>query len=406
LSHLRFNVGLQSAILNFRSRNIMRKKEMVTNEGNTTPSAADRPNAGRRRNPFVRLLISLLRPVRRTLVGHIETQINEFQTYQSDLLINVHLKLDEAHIKLDEARIKIDETCSRLEALEDVRDRVNQLSQHMDEIGLRIRSPIQVDESTFSLRIYDGFVFVPRTDTLLLLLLLDAGPQGLEPGTRTILKKLLAPGMTFIDVGAHIGLLTLAGARAVENSGKVYALEPTSRGFELLNRALVVNGLTSRVVARCQAAGARRERSKFYVGRVIGHSSLHPSPELSSYGVEPIDVEVIPLDEVIPAGERADVVKIDVEGGELAVLQGMTRIINEHRDLVIIAEFGSSHLKAAGITSAQWFAAFYEFGFDAFAIDELTSACRPVGPSDMETISSVNILFGRPASPILARVFG
>ena len=42
--------------------------------------------------------------------------------------------------------------------------------------------------------------------------------------------------------------------------------------------------------------------------------------------------------------------KIDVEGAELAVLQGMTRIITENRDVVIIAEFGSSHLKAAGIT--------------------------------------------------------
>ena len=125
----------------------------------------------------------------------------------------------------------------------------------MDEIGLRIRGPIQVDESTFSLRTYDGFVFVPRTDTLLLLLLLDAGPQGLEPGTRTILMKLLAPGMTFIDVGAHIGLLTLAGARAVQNNGKVYALEPTPRGFELLNRALVVNGLEQ---PRCCKMSSRR----------------------------------------------------------------------------------------------------------------------------------------------------
>ena len=378
---------------------------MLTTEGNAAPSAVDRPKAGRHRSPFARLVLSLLRPVRRALVGHIEGQISEFQTDQSQLLINVHLKLDEAHIKLDEARIRIDETCSRLEALEKLSDRVNQLSQHMDEIGLRIRGPIQVDESTFSLRTYDGFVFVPRADTLLLLLLLDAGPQGLEPGTRAILTKLLAPGMTFIDVGAHVGLLTLAGARAVGNIGKVYALEPTSCGFELLNRALVVNGLSDRVVARCHAAGARRERSKFYVGPVIGHSSLQPSPELSSYNVKPVEVDVIPLDEVVPVGERVHVVKIDVEGAELAVLQGMTRIINEHRDLVIIAEFGSSHLKAAEITPAQWFAAFYEFGFEAFAIDELTSTCRSVRSSDMETIGSVNILFGRPASPILARVF-
>lgn len=391
---------------------------MVTNEGNAALSAVDQQIAGRRRNRFVRLVLSLLRPVRRALVGHIESQINEFHSHQIEILFSLHEKLDEMHTislhqkldealtKLDEARIKLDDACSELQALEDTRDHINQLSRHMDEIGLRIRGPIQVDESTFSLRTYDGFVFVPRSDTVLLLFLLDAGPQGLEPGTRTILMKLLAPGMTFIDVGAHIGLLTLAGARAVEKDGKVYALEPTPRGFELLNRALVVNGLSSRVVAKCQAAGVRRERCKFYIGPVIGHSSLHPSPELSSYGAEPIDVDVVPLDDVVQAGERVDVIKIDVEGAELAVLHGMTRIITENRDLVIIAEFGSSHLKAAGITPLQWFAAFYEFGFEAFAIDELTSQCRAVRPADMETIDSINILFARKTSPSLARVFG
>ena len=135
---------------------------------------------------------------------------------------------------------------------------------------------------------------------------------------------------------------------------------------------------------RLPALGAKD--AKFYVGSIIGHSSLHPSPELSSYGVEPIEVEVIPLDDVVPAGERVDVVKIDVEGAELAVLQGMTRIINENRDVVIIAEFGSSHLKAAGITPTQWFAAYNKYGFEAFAIDELTSQCRSVRPADVETI--------------------
>ena len=69
------------------------------------------------------------------------------------------------------------------------------------------------------MRTYDGFVFIPRSDHLLLLNLLDAVPPGLEPGTRRVLMKMLGPGMTFVDVGAHIGLLTLAGARSVGNTG-------------------------------------------------------------------------------------------------------------------------------------------------------------------------------------------
>ena len=243
MSALRFNVGLQSAIRNFRAHN-MGIEDMGTDERGATPSATYGPNAERRRGEFGRFVLWLLRPIRRALVGHIETQINEFQSYQSELLINLHLKFDESQAR------------AKLGALDEIKEQINLLLRRMDDIGLRVRGPIQVDETTFSLRTYDGFVFVPGTDTLLLLLLLDAGPQGLEPGTRTILTKLLTPGMTFIDVGAHIGLLTLAGARVVENSGKVYALEPTSRGFELLNRALFREWVEQ--PRCCKMSGCRR----------------------------------------------------------------------------------------------------------------------------------------------------
>ena len=96
------------------------------------------------------------------------------------------------------------------------------------------------------MRTYDGLVFVPRSDDLLLLMLLDAGPGGLEPGTRRILTKFLSPGMTFVDVGAHIGLLTLAGARAVGPTGKVLAIEPAPTAFEALRRTIAVSGLAER----------------------------------------------------------------------------------------------------------------------------------------------------------------
>ena len=102
----------------------------------------------------------------------------------------------------------------------DVALRVQDVALRVQDVAFRTRSAILVDDSTFALRTLDGFVLVPRQDTLLLLMLLDAGPEGLEPGTRRILSKLLVAGATFVDVGAHIGLLTLAGARAVGASGK------------------------------------------------------------------------------------------------------------------------------------------------------------------------------------------
>ena len=276
------------------------------------------------------------------------------------------------------------------------------LHDRVQETALRTRGAILVDDFTFALRTLDGFVLVPRHDTLLLLMLLDAGPEGLEPGTRRVLSKLLVPGATFVDVGAHIGLLTLAGARAVGASGKVLAIEPVPLSFELLQRSLTINGLAGWVEGKCQALGAHHARCKFFVRDVLGHSSLTQG-EFAAGGDE-IEVSVTPLDELVRRSERVDVIKIDVEGAELAVLEGMTRVIAENPELSIIAEFGPSHLRMADVEPEEWLSAFQNRGFDPFVIDELSGECRVADVSKLKEVEFVNILFCHGGSSARARV--
>jgi FkbM family methyltransferase len=285
---------------------------------------------------------------------------------------------------------------------ERVQDGAQDVAVRVQDVAFRTRGAILVDDSTFALRTLDGFVLVPRQDTLLLLMLLDAGPEGLEPGTRRVLTRLLGPGTTFVDVGAHIGLLTLAGARAVGASGKVLAIEPVPLCFGLLQRSLTINGLAERVEGKCQAVGTHHARCKFFVRDVLGHSSLTRG-EFAAGGDE-IEVSVTPLDELVRPGQRVDLIKIDVEGAELAVLEGMTRIIAENPELSIIAEFGPSHLKTADVAPEKWLSAFQNRGFDPFVIDELSGECRPADLPKLKEVESVNILFCRPGSPALARV--
>ena len=274
--------------------------------------------------------------------------------------------------------------------------RVDSVETRLEELSLRVRTPIEVDDSTVAVRTVDGFVLVPRSDTTLLLMLCDAGPQGLEPGTRRLLQRLLVSGMMFVDIGAHIGLLTLAGARAVGPQGRVVALEPTPITFDLLIRALAISGLGDRVEAQRLACGARPERRAFHVATVLGHSSLlEPATVGSDRGAQRIEVDVVRLDDVLPTGARVDVVKIDVEGVELDVLAGMTRILRENPDLAIIAEFGPAHLRRAQITPDAWFEAFHMHGLEAYAIDELSGECNRVRHQDLTAVESVNILFCR-----------
>jgi FkbM family methyltransferase len=341
------------------------------------------PVAKRTVKTIVRFLLRPLKPIirpvarygRRYLVGDIEASLDVLRAQMLSLSRNQSRQLQNA-----------------LEL-------VQLLHTKADDLGLRSRGLVQIDASTFALRTYDGFVFIPRADNLLLLMLLDAGPAGLEPGTRRILTKLLQPGMTFVDIGAHIGLLTLAGARAVGRTGKVLALEPTPAAFDCLSQAILVNGLAETVKARRQAVGESHEQRQFYVRRVLGHSSLTPSDIPGESSIDEVEVEISPLDGLVEPGERIDLVKIDVEGTELAVLAGMKRIIAENPDIGIIAEFGPSHLRAAKIEPEYWFASFRNNGLEPLVIDELSGKCRVADLRELRQVESVNILFAARNSP-------
>src|SRR5262249_53049807 len=216
--------------------------------------------------PLERAMREVLRFLRRALVGHIEYRVDALRA-QTDRLLHLQAQQADRQARLEEI---ITARQARLEEIITARqatlgeiiqalgaDAKAQLSHALeltqllhtktDEIGLRSRGAPAPDAATFALPTYYGFVLVPREDVKLLLMLLDAGPQGLEPGTRRIITRLLAPGMTFIDVGANIGLLTLAGARAVGSNGKVLAIEPVPLAFDLLNRGLAINELEHRV---------------------------------------------------------------------------------------------------------------------------------------------------------------
>lgn len=356
----------------------------------------------------------VLGPLRRALLGPVQA-----------MLVDLHAKQDAALVKQDYILAKQDAALRSLHRLDLVADgfaqmeklvaqqaelehRLTAMRARIDDIGVKVRGPIELDAQTRAIRTADGYAVVPSADTTLTTMLIDADIGGLEPGTRTVLRRLLQPGGTFVDVGAHIGLLTLVAARVVGAAGRVHAFEASPDTFALLERTVAMNHVAPPVVARSMAVGAVAERRTFHVRNVMGHSSLYDFADSDEgWTIKDVAVEVRPLDDLIAPGERVDVVKIDVEGAELDVLAGMKRILATHPEIVLITEFGPSHLARTGVTPEAWFGAFAAQGLDALAIDEETGACRPVGPADVAEVASVNIVFLAPfsrASEILAEV--
>jgi FkbM family methyltransferase len=167
------------------------------------------------------------------------------------------------------------------------------------------------------------------------------GLSHFEPGTLHVLKEYIDDQTLFIDVGASTGIYSILALAL--GAPKVVAFEPIPEIFECLEANLKANAPTDRFVALNAAASSTAQTVEFHVpsGAVFPTSgSLH------SGGFRGIDgtlvkVEARLVDEVLDAHgipetdfERV-LIKIDVEGFEVHVLQGMDRIMRSGRALVI-----------------------------------------------------------------------
>ncbi|WP_282259183.1 FkbM family methyltransferase [Stenotrophomonas sp. PS02301] len=233
-----------------------------------------------------------------------------------------------------------------------------------------------------------GYFSCDEHDDLLAMCLAEFGD--VERGLRLFLEAVLAPGDFFVDVGANIGLHTVVAARRVGREGRVVAVEAMPRTVQHLRTSLRLSGVEDRVTVFPFAAGARDEVGHaFHIASVAGHSSLYPLDEET---VEEVRVDIRTLDGLVPAG-TVKLVKIDVEGAELDVIAGMTRLIEQNPHVGIIAEYAESHLARVGTAPDHWEQMRAEHGFELYLIDDLNGHCQ--------RLSAFGELAGRVSSNIL-----
>jgi FkbM family methyltransferase len=189
---------------------------------------------------------------------------------------------------------------------------------HVDVAGARVRIPGSL---SIRLSVVAGNIRVHR--------LMDAA---------------MRPGATIVDVGANIGYNTVYASRRVGPTGRVVAIEPAADNIGVLRENIGTNRLDNVAVQTVAAGRAHEIRDLFLRGETSAVNSLFPESVYAAVtSVE--QVRVAPVDDLVDGD--ADLVKIDVEGAELDVLAGMTRLLR-YSAIHLIVEWHPGLQEAAG----------------------------------------------------------
>jgi FkbM family methyltransferase len=172
-----------------------------------------------------------------------------------------------------------------------------------------------------------------------------------EPAVTNYIKKNLRPGMTFLDIGTNIGYFTILAA---QQGASVIAYEPDEYAFSMLQKNIRLHGFKNITVHKA-AVSDKNGESVFYVktpGAVNNSLVSIPSQKACAVKVKTVRCE-----------DHYDLCKIDSEGSELGILEGM-----KYRGPAII-EFAPTYLEAIGISDTHFLNKIRSFGYSILALE-------------------------------------
>jgi len=166
---------------------------------------------------------------------------------------------------------------------------------------------------------------------------------------------------TFVDVGANFGYYTVMAALRWRLPHLV-AVEADPRNYLHLCASLFLNGLAGKVRTHEVAASSQAGT----IGFVMSKDSATGCSHIVNGDTASISVPTRPLDGVIDATGRNVAFKIDVEGHELAVLEGMARLLRENDCVLQIESFRKNATLVEALLIPLGYARIHQIGDDHY----------------------------------------
>jgi FkbM family methyltransferase len=200
------------------------------------------------------------------------------------------------------------------------------------------------------------------------------------------IRKMLNPGMTFIDVGANIGWYTLLAAKKIGNEGLVVSFEPEPINFKLLEKSIQFNHFKN-VRSFRECISDKEGDITLYIGTNPGdHSTVRQASDKN------IKVKSTTIDSLIErlGIDFVDILKVDAEGAEPFILEGAKESLAKNKVGSIIMEWTMGNWVGNQVFLAQLFN-----NFEIYQFVKSPRIIKRIGKEHLESIPFCNILLKR-----------
>jgi FkbM family methyltransferase len=204
-----------------------------------------------------------------------------------------------------------------------------------------------------------------------------------------------------LDIGANIGYTATVFARATQADRKVYAFEPEPFNFKLLQQTALQTQFAGKIVPMQLAVGAADGTINLWINdrHHADHRVATEQFRSAHSGANQVSVPLASIDSFLQNHPGpVSFVKIDVQGYELAVCQGMTETLRQNPGIKIVLEYMPSAMRELGFESSHLIDLFVERDFNVYQVHP-RGKLSPGIPDTMSDSSYCDLLFSRQPIP-------
>ena len=192
--------------------------------------------------------------------------------------------------------------------------------------------------------------------------------------------------MTVLDIGANIGYFTLLAGRATGPTGKVHAFEPDPRNaWHLKHNVSLAGHLPWTEVVQKGLWHENGTIQLVHSEDSCGGHSMAVSAAAGEPGVSTVEVATVTLDDYLGDASNVDVIKMDAEGAEPYIFDGMPKTLQANPELSILLEYCPTHLSGVSIDPTSHLQRLEGMGFSLGLID-YDASIKPLTPATIDRV--------------------